>query len=133
MIKSELLESPIGRLLNSRILEIDETERMVRVEMEARPDFINPAGTVHGGMLAAMLDETIGLTLSSCLGPEEFPVTVEIKVCFIAGAKAGPLIGTGKVVSLGRSICFVEGRLNDPLEGLVATATATMKISSPGK
>jgi acyl-coenzyme A thioesterase PaaI-like protein len=36
-----------------------------------------------------MLDEAIGLTLSSCLGPEEFPVTVEIKVCFIAGTKSG--------------------------------------------
>jgi hypothetical protein len=46
---------------------------------------INPRGVVQGRDVGCMLDEAIGLTLSS----EEFPVTVEIKVCFIAGTKSG--------------------------------------------
>ena len=57
--------------------------------MQARPDFVNPVGFIHGGMLAAMLDETLSPTLALTLGPGEFAPTLEIKVNFISPAKVG--------------------------------------------
>jgi uncharacterized protein (TIGR00369 family) len=76
--------------------------------MQARPDFVNPAGFIHGGMLAAMLDETLSPTLAFDPGPGEFAPTLEIKVNFISPAKVGRVLGTGRIVSRGRSICFLE-------------------------
>ena len=78
--------------------------------MQARPDFMNPAGFIHGGMLAAMLDETLSPALAMTLGPGEFAPTLEIKVNFISPAKVGRVLGTGRIVSRGRSICFLEGQ-----------------------
>ena len=62
--------------------------RSINLEMQARPEFINPAGLIHGGMLAAMLDETLSPALAATLGPGEFAPTLEIKVNFITPAKS---------------------------------------------
>ena len=94
--------------------------------MQARPEFINPAGFIHGGMLAAMLDETLSPALAATLGPGEFAPTLEIKVNFIRRRKSATL-GTGRVVSRGRSICFMEGQLHDEQGKFLATAMATSK------
>jgi uncharacterized protein (TIGR00369 family) len=116
-------------LLEWRLLDFDEASSVLRVEMQAKSEFLNPAGFVHGGMLAAMLDETVAPTVAAGLGPGEFAVTLEIKVTFVSPAKVGRIVGTGKVVSKGRTICFLEGQLHDADGILLATATATSKIT----
>jgi uncharacterized protein (TIGR00369 family) len=67
------------------------------------------------------------------LGPGEFAPTLEIKVNFISPAKVGRVLGTGRIVSRGRSICFLEGQLHDDQGNLLATATATSKIGRSSK
>jgi acyl-coenzyme A thioesterase PaaI-like protein len=64
-------------------------------------------------MLAAMLDETLSPALAATLGAREFAPTLEIKVNFITPAKVGRVLGTGRIVCRGRSICFMEGQLHD--------------------
>jgi uncharacterized protein (TIGR00369 family) len=96
--------------------------------VEARSAFLNPAGVVQGGFLAAMLDETFSPAVAARLQPDEFPVTLEMKISFVAPARMGTLIGEARVVNQGKSICFLEGKLSD-LEGrLVATGTATALV-----
>jgi uncharacterized protein (TIGR00369 family) len=132
IISGELPEAPITRLLGWKFLDFDDAQQVIRVEMQARPEFINPAGFIHGGMLAAMLDETLSPALAATLGPGEFAPTVEIKVNFISPARVGRILGTGRIVSRGRSICFMEGQLHDEQGNLLATATATSKIGRNG-
>ena len=128
IVKGELPEAPITKLLGWKFLEFDDLQQVIKVEMQARPEFINPAGLIHGGMLAAMLDETLSPALAATLGPGEFAPTLEIKVNFISPAKVGRVLGTGRIVSRGRSICFMEGQLHDEQGNLLATAMATSKI-----
>src|SRR5664279_6633291 len=128
IVKGELPEAPITKLLGWKFLEFDSVQQMIKVEMQARPEFINPAGFIHGGMLAAMLDETLSPALAATLGPGEFATTLEIKVSFISPGKVGRVLGTGRIVSRGRSICFLEGQLHDDQGNLLATAMATSKI-----
>jgi hypothetical protein len=58
VVSGELPEAPIAKLLGWRFLEFDASQQVIKVEMQAHPEFINPAGFVDGGMLAAMLDDT---------------------------------------------------------------------------
>ena len=131
IVKGELPEAPITKLLGSKFLELDASQQVIKVEMQARPEFVNPAGLIHGGMLAAMLDETLSPVLAATLGPGEFAPTLEIKVNFITPAKVGRVLGTGRIVNRGRSICFLEGQLHDEHGHLLATAMATSKIRTP--
>ena len=79
-------------------------------------------------MLAAMLDETVGLAVAARLGPDEFPPILELKINFIAPVDVGFLIGEGRIASMGKSICFLEGKLLDRSGRLIATGTATARI-----
>ena len=124
IVKGELPEAPITKLLGWKFIKFDDSQQVIKVEMQARPEFINPAGFIHGGML----DETLSPALAATLGPGEFAPTLEIKVNFISPAKVGRVLGTGRVVSRGRSICFMEGQLQDEQGNLLATAMATSKI-----
>ena len=132
IVKGDLPEAPITKLLGWKFLEFDAAQQVIKVEMQARPEFINPAGFIHGGMLAAMLDETLSPALAATLGAREFAPTLAIKANFITPAKVGRVLGTGRIVCRGRSICFLEGQLHDEHGNLLATATATSKIGRLG-
>jgi len=52
-------------------------------------------------------------------------------VTYLRPATIGPLRASGRVVHRGGSIAFAEGELHDPGGGVVATATATLRIVRP--
>jgi uncharacterized protein (TIGR00369 family) len=107
--------------LGATIKDVKPDAGTIVVEFEAIEAFTNPIGNVQGGFLAAMLDDTMGPALTATLDEGEFAPTLELKVNFIAPAKVGPLVGYGRVVARGGSVCFLEGDLHQ--EGkLVAKA-----------
>jgi uncharacterized protein (TIGR00369 family) len=127
-VAGKLPPPPCVVLLGTKFIEVEPGS--ARMEFQAREEFYNPLGTVQGGFLAAMLDDTMGPAAASTLGPGEFATTLEMKVSFLRPARAGRLIGEGRVVHKGRSIVFVEGSLRGEDGSLVATATATWRIMS---
>jgi uncharacterized protein (TIGR00369 family) len=106
----------------------------VRVRYTARPEFGNPQGAIQGGFLAAMLDDAMGPALFTLLGSDQFAPTIEIKVNFLRPARPGPIIAEGRVVHRTRSLAFLEGTLATDGGDLIATGTATARISGgPGE
>jgi uncharacterized protein (TIGR00369 family) len=85
-------------------------------------------GTVQGGILTAMLDDTMGPAASAALGGTAFAQTLELKTSFHRPGRVGKLYGEGRVVHKGRDIVFMEGALKDPEGNLIATASATARI-----
>ena len=129
VLNGDLQLAPMTKHLGWRILEYDAANATLKVCMETRPEFLNPFGFVHGGVLAAMLDETMAPTMAGTLGAGEFAPTLEMKVNFVSAAKAGSFFGTGRVIAKKKSIGFVEAKLEDENAVLIATASATFKIS----
>jgi uncharacterized protein (TIGR00369 family) len=116
--------------LGFKLLEIDPERGAIRVQFEAKPEFLNPMGVVQGGFVAAMLDDTLGPALVCTLPSGHFAPTIELKVNFIRPAPLGALIGEGHVVARGGTIAFLAGELRTEQGELVATATATARIVS---
>ena len=119
---------PSAETLGFRLLEIDPELGTIRVEFDARPEFVNPMGAIQGGFLAAMLDDTLGPALVATLPDGSFAPTLELKVSFVRPAGVGKLIGVGRVVSRGGTIAFLAGELLTEGGDLVATASATARI-----
>ncbi|MBN8938995.1 MAG: PaaI family thioesterase [Rhizobiales bacterium] len=120
--------SPSADLLGWRLLAYDRAKGTVRVGFEGRPEFLNPAGTVQGGFLAAMLDDCMGPAAWIMSGGERYTATIGMNVSFLAPARPGPLVGEGQVVQLGRTIAFLEARLYGADGQLVARATSTARL-----
>lgn len=121
-----------AQTLGMKILEAEPGSGEVTVQFDAKHDFDNPVGNIQGGFLSAMLDDTIGPTISTVLEPDEFSPTLEIKVSFLRPARAGTLFGYGRIVHRGRSIVFSEAELKDGEGQVIARASATSRIVKQG-
>jgi acyl-coenzyme A thioesterase PaaI-like protein len=55
--------------LGWQLIEADTERGEIEVSFHATEDFLNPAGTVQGGFLTAMLDDTMGPALAATLDP----------------------------------------------------------------
>lgn len=119
---------PCAELLGWEVVEARPADGWIRLRFEGRPEFVNPAGYIQGGFLAAMLDDTMGPAMFVYSEGRLFTPTIEMHVSFLAPARPGPLYGEGQVLQAGRSIAFLEGRLMDLSGTVIARATATARL-----
>ena len=103
-----------------------------RVVVTAEPadGHLNPAGTVHGGLAATLLDSCMGLTVQSTLDPGSGQTTVEFKISHVRPITpaTGIITAEGLVLSRGRRVGTAEGRITDREGRLLAHGTTTCLI-----
>lgn len=119
---------PCARLLGWHVLDCRPTDGWIRVGFLARQEFLNPAGYVQGGLLAAMLDDTMGPAVFTHTDGRLYTATIDMTVSYLAPAKPGPLFGEGQVVHLGSTVGFIEARLMDAAGAVVARATSSARL-----
>lgn len=95
--------------------------------MRADERFLNPVGIVQGGFLAAMLDSAMGASAVTGVGERRVNVAnTEMKVSFLRPVAPGSLLTcTARVLKSGKVISFVEARIFDEQDQLVATASSS--------
>ena len=130
MLEGRREPPPAALLLGWQLLDIDPEAGTIEVSFNATEQFLNPAGHVQGGFVAAMLDDTLGPALVAMLGDGQWAPTIELHVQFLSPARPGALRGRGRVVRRGRDIAFLAGELLNASGDVVATATATAVIRS---
>jgi uncharacterized protein (TIGR00369 family) len=119
---------PSARLLGWRLVAHDPATGSIRIAFAGRHDFLNPAGTIQGGIQAAMLDDTMGPALWLATEGALFPTTIEMSLHFLHPARPGPLFGEARVTKLGSTIAFLEGQLVDRSGRVLTRATACARL-----
>ena len=121
--------------LNSmaRTLGYDIVEALPgRVVVAAVPtaELLNPAGTVHGGFAATLLDSCMGLAVWSATPKGFGSTTLEFKISFVRPItpNTGVVRAEGAVLAVGRRVGTAEGRLTDGNGRLLVHATTTCLI-----
>jgi uncharacterized protein (TIGR00369 family) len=117
----------------ARTLGYDVTEAASgRVVVTAEPGGIhlNPAGTVHGGLTATLLDSCMGLAIQSTLEKGIGQTTLEFKISLVRPItpETGVIKAEGLVLSRGRRVGTAEGRVTDGRGRLLAHGTTTCLI-----
>lgn len=123
-----LAANPIAVHLGAKAISCDPVLGRITVDFKSRPEICNLLGTIHGGILAAMLDISMSFSALCTMGGNHVIPTIDMTTKFIAPAKPGVITGKGEVVHKGRSITFMEGRLFDADGNLLTTGTATGRI-----
>lgn len=126
MIAGSLPAPPMAATMNFNLVEVDEG----RVVFAGTPleGHLNPAGTVHGGWAATILDSALACAVHSTLAKGERYTSVEMKLNFlrpILVGKTGRLICEGKIIQRGRTLALSEARLVDEGGKLYAHASET--------
>lgn len=124
---------PCSRLLGWHLLDARPDEGFVRIGFDGKPEFCNPAGFIQGGILAAMLDDTMGPAAFIRTEGKFYTATISLTVNYLAPARVGPITGEGRVVQIGKSVAFIEARLFDEAGATIATATSIARLVESAK
>jgi|SRR5262245_875631 len=89
-----------------------------------------PAGTMHGGLTATLLDSCMGLAIQSTLDKGVSQTTLEFKISLMRPItpETGLIKAEGKVLNCGRQIGTADGRVTDRNGRLLAHGTTTCLI-----
>ncbi|HEX8568756.1 MAG TPA: PaaI family thioesterase [Caulobacteraceae bacterium] len=115
-------------LLGWTLRSADPATGDVEIDFEAKPEFANPRGFIQGGILAAMLDDTMGPAVFVRTRGQLFPVTIDLHAQYLKPVKAGRLSAKARVVRLGKTVAFMEGELFDGDGDVVVKATASASL-----
>lgn len=128
LVEGRIPLPPVAKLVGYRIREVERGRAVF--ELEPAEHHYNPFATVHGGIMATVLDSAMTAAVLSTLEIGFACATLELKVNFVrpvTGA-AGVLRAEGSVIHLGSSIATAEGRLLDGGRRLCAHAVGTCSI-----
>jgi uncharacterized protein (TIGR00369 family) len=122
---------PLPPLLHTLDFTVSQIEKgNVVFEFTPQEFHYNPIGTVHGGVITAILDSAMGCSVHSLLPAGKGYTTLELKVNFLKAItiKTGKLKTTGKVINLGGRTALVEAQLVDENNIVYAHAVSTCLI-----
>jgi uncharacterized protein (TIGR00369 family) len=124
---------PSSKLLGWHLLDARPKQGWIRIGFVGRAEFCNPAGFIQGGLLAAMLDDTMGPAVFVMTEGRLYTATIAMAVNFLAPARIGPIVGEASVLQVGKTIAFVEAKLTAGDDVLLAAATATARLVETAK
>ena len=102
----------------------DAEEGTARLEFEATDEHLNQAGTVHGGVLATLVDTAMGTAVRSATDDGDVPATSQLTVTYLRPGKPGRLTITARVRTRGEHLTVCEAEVEQEERSLVhAVAT----------
>jgi acyl-CoA thioesterase len=114
---------PVTRWLGGVVKEVGDG--LVKVDYLVRPDMLNPYGWLHGGVQCAMLDDVIGMAISTA---DMQYVSLNMSVDFMEGVKdAGAVVTVSvEVLRMGRRAANVQATIYDERRNLIARASSNL-------
>jgi uncharacterized protein (TIGR00369 family) len=102
----------------------------IHVELVPEHRHYNPLGTVHGGVMATLLDTAAACSVHSTLAAGERYTSVDLTVKFLrpVTVESGRLRAEGSVIQRGRRTALAQAQLYDAQRRLVAHATSPCMI-----
>ena len=98
-----------------------------RLELDATEQHLNEAGTLHGGVLATLVDTAMGQAVRSRTGEDDVPATSQLTVTYLRPGRPGPLTVTARVRTRGEHLTVCEADVEQDGEA-VAHAVATFAL-----
>ena len=99
-----------------------------RFRMPVRPEYLQGAKAMQGGLIVALADETIAHAMMTQLNPEEGLTTIELKSNFLAGVSDGELTATATVFKKGQSLVIGDCLVTDNKDKNVCRVSATFLL-----
>jgi uncharacterized protein (TIGR00369 family) len=132
---------PFNRVLGFRVVRL--TDSAVRVGVSMRPDLIGNfvAGTLHGGVISAVLDATGGLMASVSVLKrlqEETPAaiegalarvgTIDLRVDFLRPGKGERFTADAVLMRAGNKVAVTRMEFHNDKKVLIAVGTGTYLV-----
>ena len=112
--------------LGIRVTEVGDDWLRGAMQVDARTK--QTFGLLHGGASVALAETLGSLAGNLCLGPGEMAVGLEINANHVRAVTAGEVIGTARVLHLGRTTQLWEIRIEDAQARLACVSRLTLAV-----
>ncbi len=120
--------SPFGRWLNPVLKEVFDDG--ILCHFVVREEMTNPVGILHGGVMAGLIDELIGVSVFG-MQLDAFYASISLNVEFLKAAKVNELIQARTfLIRKGRNLISMECKLYNESGDLLAKASSALLKSS---
>lgn len=93
----------------------------IEIAFEVRENMLNPMGAIHGGAVAAIIDEILGFQLFLKSAEDAAYVSMTMNIDFLKAARVGDIIiGIPKVIRIGKRTANVSCVLKNAKGDLIA-------------
>ena len=126
--RGDLPRPPVLEMIG--IEPLDVGEGWIRFALDPHETHYNPLGTVHGGVIATLLDSAAGCAVHSVLPAGMGYTSLDLTAKYLRPVTeaTGRVIVTGTVMSRGSRTALAEARLTDGRDRLMAHATSSCMI-----
>jgi uncharacterized protein (TIGR00369 family) len=128
MVKANSAATGLPRYLGIEFVEL--TAGRLVAEMEARAELLNPLGTMHGGVMAGLVDHCLGCVLYPLMKRGQWAATTEFKLNYMAAVRKGKLVAVSTVLALTARTAVVRVEVTND-DRLACIAQGTVLIVDP--
>jgi uncharacterized protein (TIGR00369 family) len=107
--------------------EVTADEGSATAQLEAREQHLNPAGTVHGGVLATLVDTVMGAAVRSTTGEADVPATSQLSIAYLRPGHEGVLQVSAQVRKHGEHLLVCDADIEQDGRSLIH-AVATFAV-----
>lgn len=110
-------------------VDLSPEDGSARVVLDVDARHLNRNGSLHGGIVAMLLDSAAGFAVSRRLSAAgDAPVvTVTLTTQYLAPARVGRVVATGRCAGGGRRLLCSDAELHDVSGALLARASGVFK------
>ncbi|MEX0679170.1 MAG: PaaI family thioesterase [Pirellulales bacterium] len=125
---------PFNKLLGMQLLEVEPGR--ARLSMSWRPDLCQPAGIIHGGAIASLVDTAIAHAILLTLPDVDSPTTggrivsVDLRLKYLRPVSEGQIFCDAHIVRAGRQIIHTAATVTNALGKEVALGDSIYMIVS---
>jgi len=120
-------KSPFIKLLGLEFEKLEQGRTSTR--LERRENLLNKHSAVHGGVIYAIADISMGVAVYTTLKTGEETSTIEIKINYLKPAKCNLLICEARVLKKGKNLAVVEAEIRSGESDLIAKALGTFMLT----
>jgi uncharacterized protein (TIGR00369 family) len=114
-------------------LVLEETRLdYARMRLPFRDELNQPAGVIHGGAIATLVDTVVVPAVGSAYDEFMNMLTIDLQIRYLGAAVRTDLVAEGWITRRGRSILFCQAEVRAVDTGdVVAEGWMTYKVSAP--
>ncbi len=122
------LKAPQSTLGIKKILKLNTSEGEAHAIYKARKNMCHSGNIVQGGFITGWLDAVMALACMCKEGADTLVLSLEIKTTFIKKISNEQVLVIGNVIKTGKTIAFLEGKIVDAENNILAKGTQTVKL-----
>ncbi|MCS7023656.1 MAG: PaaI family thioesterase [Bryobacteraceae bacterium] len=108
---------------------VEESSEGVAIEIDTRDFYFNPDGSLHGGLIATLVDECVWFAMERSAKITRSSTTVELKVNYLRPLKNSTVArAKARLVKTGRTLCTGTVEVSDERGALCAIGIATYML-----